>query len=54
MKVIEIAAGAISASTRISLVRTSIRDLVADGNPKWGILGLGVGVKFDPLELRIS
>ena len=45
-KVLETVLGAILAT--FSLVRISIRDLVADRNPYQGILGLGVGPKFDP------
>ena len=43
MKVLETAVGAIFASTRFSLVRISIRDLVADGKSLVRTSGVGGG-----------
>ena len=43
MKVLEIAVGAVSAPTRFSLVRISIRDLVADGKSLVRNSGVGGG-----------
>ena len=43
MKVLEIAVGAVFASTRFSLVRISIRDLVADGKSLVRNSGVGGG-----------
>ena len=46
VKVLETAVGAISAPTGFSLVRISVRDLVADGKSLARNSGLGVGVKI--------
>ena len=43
MKVLEIAAGAVFVPTRLSLVRISIRDQVADGNSLVRNSGVGGG-----------
>ena len=49
VEVLEIAEGAVLALTRFSLVRISIRDLVADGNfLSKEFLGWGWGSNFDP------
>ena len=41
LKVLEIALGAVSRQTRLSLVRVSIRDLGPDRNPSHEFLGCG-------------
>ena len=51
MKVLETAVGAVFASTRFSLVRISIRDLVADGKSLVRNSGVGGGGQILILKL---